>query len=228
MASSIAQIQESLAARAGQTPTGQWIRGGGYNENRFVEGRHPVRTELDAVAPDHPVFLSHVSGHMGVANTRALALAGITASTQAPPGGVISHGQDGEPDGLLKETAQELVKQVLPPYTLEEFKAALAAAGRQMAAEGITSAQDAWAGWIAPEEFRAYQEATTEGMLPQRVWLMVDVERLAVKNQRFDFAFGLHTGFGNDHLRIGAMKLFLDGSLIGRNAHDMRNECAPL
>lgn len=217
-ASSIAQIQESMATRVGQTPIGQWIRGGGYNENRLVERRHPFRGELDAVAPDHPVFLSHVSGHMGVANTRALALAGITDSTQAPPGGAISRGRDGEPDGLLKETAQELVKQVLPPYTLEEVKAALAAAGRQMAAEGITSAQDAWTGWIAPEEFRAYQETNAEGMLPQRVWLMVDVERLAIKNQRFDFAFGLHTGFGDDRLRIGALKLFLDGSLIGRTA----------
>ncbi|MFN3929318.1 MAG: amidohydrolase, partial [Thermoflexus sp.] len=138
--------------------------------------------------------------------------------TPDPPGGRIVRDERGEPTGLLLETAQELIKRVLPPYTLEETKAALAAAGRQMAAEGITSAQDAWAGWIVPEEFRAYQEAVAEGLLPQRVWLMVDVERLAVRDGRFDFAFGLHTGFGSERLRLGAIKIFVDGSLIGRTA----------
>ena len=215
---SIAQVQEKLAERVRQTPAGQWIRGGGYNENLFVEERHPSRAELDAVAPDHPVFLTHVSGHMGVVNTRALALAGITASTPSPAGGEIGYAGDGEPNGLLKENAQELIKRVLPPYTLAETKAALAAAGQQMAAEGITSAQDAWAGWIAPQEFRAYQETSADMVLPQRVWLFADSESLSVKDGRFDFAFGLHTGFGHDRLKIGAMKFFLDGSLIGRTA----------
>ena len=87
-----------------------------------------------------------------------------------------------------------------------------------MAVEGITSAQDAWAGWIAPEEFRAYQEACAAGILPQHIRLMPDSERLAIKDGRFDFAFGLHTGFGDGQLKLGAMKFFLDGSLIGRTA----------
>jgi predicted amidohydrolase YtcJ len=155
---------------------------------------------------------------MGVANSPALALAGITADTPDPPGGALERDLHGQPTGLLKETAQELVKRVLPSYTLDETRRALAAAGRQMAAEGITCAQDAWAGWIAPEEFRAYQAASVDGSLPQRVRLMVDVERLAVKDGRFDFAFGLTTGFGTDRLKLGAIKLFLDGSLIGRTA----------
>ncbi|HBY95082.1 MAG TPA: amidohydrolase [Chloroflexi bacterium] len=199
-------------------PPGRWVRGGGYNENKLAEQRHPTRADLDPVSPEHPVFLSHVSGHMAVANSLALATANITCERADPEGGVIERDEQGEPTGLLKESAQELVKAVLPAYTLAETRAALAAAGRQMAAEGITSAQDAWAGWIAPQEFRAYQEASLEGLLPQRVWLMVDVERLAVKDGRFDFAFGLHTGFGTERLRLGAIKLFLDGSLIGRTA----------
>jgi predicted amidohydrolase YtcJ len=155
---------------------------------------------------------------MGVANTRALELAGVTRDTPDPPGGRVVRDEAGEPTGLLLETAQDLVKRVLPPYTLEEAKSALAAAGRQMASEGITAAQDAWAGWILPEEFRAYLEAVEEGLLPQRVWLMVDVEQLRVRDGRFDFAFGLHTGFGGDRLRLGAVKIFVDGSLIGRTA----------
>jgi len=217
-ATSISDIVSAVATRIRSATPGQWIRGGGYNENKLAERRHPTRADLDPVSPDNPVFLSHISGHMAVANSRALALAGITCDTPDPEGGLIDRDEHGEPTGLLKETAQELIKKVLPPYTLAETKAALAAAGRHMAAEGITSAQDAWAGWIAPEEFRAYQEASAEGLLPQRVRLMVDVEQLTVKEGRFDFAFGLHNGFGNDRLRLGAIKLFLDGSLIGRTA----------
>jgi predicted amidohydrolase YtcJ len=194
------------------------VRGGGYNQNRLAERRHPTRWDLDPVSADTPVWLLHISGHMGVANSAALRLAGVTRDTPDPPGGRVVRREDGEPTGLLLETAQDLVKRVLPPYTLAETKAALAAAGRQMAAEGITAAQDAWAGWIAPEEFRAYQEASEEGLLPQRVWLMVDVEKLAVRDGRLDFGFGLRTGFGTDRLRLGAIKIFTDGSLIGRTA----------
>jgi predicted amidohydrolase YtcJ len=217
-ATTLAEVVAGVAAQTQRLLAGRWIRGGGYNENKLAERRHPTRHDLDPVSPEHPVFLSHISGHMAVANSRALALASITRDTPDPEGGVIERDEHGEPTGLLKETAQELIKRILPPYTLAETKAALAAAGKQMASEGITSAQDAWAGWIAPEEFRAYQEATAEGLLPQRIRLMVDVERLTVKDGRFDFGFGLHTGFGNERLKLGAIKLFLDGSLIGRTA----------
>ncbi len=215
-ATSVAQVVQIVASQVQKTPPGRWIRGGGYNDN--ILGRHPTREDLDPVSPHHPVWLYHVSGHMGVANTQALTLAGISRETPDPPGGHIVRDAAGEPTGLLLETAQDLIKRVLPAYTLEEIKAALAAAGRQMATEGITAVQDAWAGWIAPEEFRAYQEAVEEGLLPQRVWLMVDVEQLHVRDGRFDFAFGLHTGFGGDRLRLGALKIFIDGSLIGRTA----------
>ena len=217
-ASSVAEVVQAVASHVQKTPPGRWIRGGGYNDNLLAERRHPTRHDLDPVSPHHPVWLYHVSGHMGVANTRALELAGITRDTPDPPGGRVVRDEAGEPTGLLLETAQDLVKRALPSYTLEEAKAALAAAGRQMASEGITAAQDAWAGWILPDEFRAYQEAVEEGLLPQRVWLMVDVEQLRVRDGRFDFAFGLHTGFGGDRLRLGAVKLFVDGSLVGRTA----------
>lgn len=223
-ARTIPEVVAAVAAHAAKVPPGHWIRGGGYNENKLAEGCHPTRHDLDPVSPSNPVFLSHISGHIAVVNSQALRLAGVTRYTPNPVGGVIVRDEHGEPTGLLKETAQELAKRVLPAYTLEETKAALAAAGRRMAAEGITSAQDAWAGWIAPEEFRAYQEVTTPGpdgeppLMPQRVRLLVDVERLTVREGRFDFAFGLRTGFGHERLRLGAIKLFLDGSLIGRTA----------
>lgn len=217
-AQTVGEVAKAVAVRAQREPPGKWIRGGGYNDNKLAERRHPNRHDLDPVSPHHPVWLLHISGHMGVANSLALDRAGITRDTPDPPGGRIVRDDNGDPTGVLLETAQDLVKRVLPPYTLQETKAALAAAGQQMASEGITAAQDAWAGWIAPEEFRAYQEAVEEGRLPQRVWLLVDVDRLNVRDDRFDFAFGLHTGFGSDRLKLGAVKIFVDGSLIGRTA----------
>lgn len=220
-AETIREILERVRQRAQETYGDrgrEWIRGGGYNENKLRENRHPTGAELDAVAPGRPVFLSHVSGHMAVASSRALEIAGIAAGTPDPEGGIIERDEHGVPTGLLKETAQELVKRVLPPYSLDQVKAALAAAGQQMASEGITSAQDAWSGWVAPQEFRAYQETSADGSLPQHVRLMPDAESLSTRNGYFDLAFGLHTGFGSNRLKLGAMKFFLDGSLVGRTA----------
>jgi len=172
---------------------------------------------------------------MAVVSSRALAAAHITRETPGPEGGVIERDAHGEPTGLLKETAQELMRQVIPRYSFDAAKRALTAAGRYMAAMGITSAQDAWSGWIMPEEFRAYQETvganpSTASLLRydsaqdespsllQRVRLMHDVESLSISGDRFDFGFGLHSGFGTERLRLGAIKIFLDGSLIGRTA----------
>src|SRR5512146_2147648 len=124
-ARSISEIAGAVATFAQRLAPGRWIRGGGYNENILAEGRHPTRGDLDAVAPEHPVFLAHVSGHMGVANSLALALAGITRDTADPVGGAIARDATGEPTGLLQETAQELIKRILPPYSLAETKAAL-------------------------------------------------------------------------------------------------------
>jgi predicted amidohydrolase YtcJ len=218
-ATSIAQIVQAIAHQAQQTPKGRWIRAWGYNDTKLVERRHPTRADLDPVSQDHPVFLAHISGHICVANSKALQLAGITPETPNPPGGVIERDHDGRPTGVLKEAAGELVKRILPPYTLKEAKEALAAANARFVQEGITAVADAWAGWIVPQEFRAYQEAIAEGRLLVRVTLMPDIESLPVKDGRLDFAWGWHTGFGSDRLRLGAVKIFLDGSLIGRTAY---------
>jgi predicted amidohydrolase YtcJ len=91
------------------------------------------------------------------------------------------------------ETAQDLIKKVLPPFTIDEVKKALAAANDRLLQEGITSVQDAWAGWIAPREFKGYQDAVKEGLLQVRVILMPDVESIKVKDRHFDFGFGIHS-----------------------------------
>lgn len=217
-ATDLGMVVQILSDKARQTPPGEWVRGSNYNQNKLAERRHPSRADLDAASSRHPIFLLHVSGHMAVVNSRALELAGITRNTRDPEGGVIERDASGEPTGLLKENAQALARRAMPPRSLQESIHALATAGRELAALGITSAQDAWAGWMVPAEFRAYQQASAENLLPQRVRLMPDVDALPVKDGRIDFGFGLYSGFGTERLKLGAVKFFLDGSLIGRTA----------
>jgi predicted amidohydrolase YtcJ len=132
---------------------------------------------------------------------------------------VIDRDGSGEPTGLMKETAQRLVTSAIPPVSLDEAKAALGAAGKRFVAEGLTSVQDARAGSLVPHELRAYQEATAEGRLPTRTSLLLDVEALPVgADGHLDFGFGLRSGFGSERLMLGGIKIFLDGSLIGRTA----------
>jgi predicted amidohydrolase YtcJ len=217
-AARVADVVAAVAARVRRTPGGSWVRGRGYNDNKLAELRHPTRGDLDPVSAGHPVWLQHTSGHMGVANGAALRLAGITRDTPDPEGGVIERDERGEPTGVLKETAQRLVTAVIPAPSLAETKAALAAAGRRFVAEGLTSVQDARAGSLVPQELRAYQEASAEGALPTRTSLLLDVEALPVADGRIDWGFGLRSGFGTERLRLGGIKIFLDGSLIGRTA----------
>lgn len=214
----VADVVAAVAARAQTTPDGAWVLGHGYDDNKLAELRHPTRIDLDAVAPAHPVWLQHTSGHMGVASGRALAQAGVTRDTPDPEGGVIERDRAGEPTGVLKEKAQALVRRAVPPAGLDQAKAALAAAGTRFVAEGLTSVQDARAGSLVPQELRAYQEATAEGRLPVRTSLLIDVEALPVVDGRAQLGLGLTSGFGTDRLRLGGVKIFLDGSLIGRTA----------
>ena len=214
----IAEIVAALRARVRTTAAGGWVRGHGYNDNKLAERRHPRRADLDAVSPAHPVWLQHASGHMGVANSIALREAGLTRDTPDPQGGVIERDLAGELTGLLKETAQQLVTRAIPPTTVAQAKAALGAAARRFVAEGLTSVQDALAGRLMPRELEAYQEASRDGLLPVRTSLLLDAERLPVTDGVIDWGFGLHGGFGSERLRLGGIKLFLDGSLIGRTA----------
>lgn len=208
---SIAELQRRVAARVAETPAGVWVLGRGYDDQSLAERRHPTRHDLDAVAPDHPVIITNASGHLGVANSRAIALAGITRDTQPPEGGGIAHDADGEPTGLLLETAQELVARLLPPTTTDDLVAALGQCARAYLATGITSSADASVSdsqWLD-----AFQRAAADGTNPLRTSLMLRESLLPHLA-----AVGFRTGFGNDRLRCGPIKLFIDGSLIGRTA----------
>lgn len=208
---SVAEIARAFAARAAETPPGGWVRGRGYDDNKLDERRHPTRRDLDAAVPDHPAIVVNSSGHMSVVNSRALALAGIGPDTPDPQGGHIVRDAHGEPTGLLQETAQELVLRHIPPPTAADLREALRRCCAAYAAAGITSSQDASS--LTPLEVSTYIDARNAGELTLRTNLMIRDNLLPHLA-----GAGLRGGFGDDRLRIGPIKFFIDGSLIGRTA----------
>lgn len=212
------QVYDAVAERARSQPPGTWIIGSGYDQNKL--GGHPHRDRLDAVAPDHLVWLRHTSAHMSVVGGRLLREIG-----DRPPDGGVVH-----PDtGLLEEAAQQLVRDLRYPLPREQLVQAIAAASEHYRAEGITSCTEAGIGlgWIghSPTEAAAYQDALDSGALGVRVRLMVTgdtIHPIEGAPGALGLDLGLRTGFGDDRLRLGAVKVFADGSLIGRTAamHD--------
>ena len=210
-ARSIEEMVQKIAEKAGETKTGMWIRCWGYDDNKFTERRHPTRWDLDDATAAHPVLLKHVSGHMSVLNSKATKLIGITRNTPDPQGGRVDKDPNtGEPSGLLLETAQDLVQAVVPKYTLDEMCEGLRLASEKAAECGITSIHDPG---IDAEQFKAYQRAFESGCLKTRAYLMIKHESFP----SFESINAL-TDFGDDWLRIGSVKIFADGSLIGRTA----------
>ncbi|MEZ4497855.1 MAG: amidohydrolase family protein [Thermomicrobiales bacterium] len=208
---SIAQIVDLVRAKAASTPDGEWIRARGYDDNKLDEKRHPSRQDLDAAAPNHPVVVVNGSGHMCVANSFALRLAGIDGATPDPQGGHIVHDGNGEPTGLLQETAQRLLDPHIPETTIEDMVDALERISTAYTAAGITSSTTA--GVNSEQEFAAHQLATERGVNRLRTYMMIGQPLLDVVD-----ALGIKTGFGDDMLRVGPAKFFADGSLIGRTA----------
>src|SRR5271157_2941829 len=157
---SISEITQAVAQRAATLPQGQWILGSGWDDSKLAEKRYITRQDLDVVSPNHPVYLKHVSGHLGVANSAALKLANINRDTLDPQGGVIERDTSGEPTGILKDTAMGLVGGILPKDQADiDVRAARLISGK--AAEvGLTTIHDIY---ISPNEIRGYQEAYRRG-----------------------------------------------------------------
>ena len=214
-ADSLPDLREHLAQRAGETPPGEWISGQGWNESRWPEGRMPTRTDLDAVTEEHPVILWRNDMHLAVANTLALQQAGISAETRDPAQGVISRDDSGEPNGILKELAINLVRNVIPPPSEAEAMAALQDGFPLLHRLGLTGVHDfrIMGGADGPPAFRAYQALAAGGKLNLRMWMQVPGELLDEA-----IALGLRTGMGDDVLRVGQIKIFSDGGQGARTA----------
>lgn len=204
------QITTQVREEAAKTPQDHWIRGRGYDDTRLPPKFAIDRYDLDRVSPRHPTCLTRVCGHVMVVNSRALALAGITSETPDPPGGQIDRDANGEPTGVLRETALDLIHNAIPSPTIEEIEASILRAAPGYLSAGITSIHNA--GTEAPE-FTAFQRLRDRGRLPLRAYLMVQPEALDCF-----IGTGLYTGFGDEWLRIGALKIMLDGGIGARTA----------
>jgi len=207
-------LEEALArvaARAAETPAGHWLRGRGWDHSLWEGGAFPTRGDLDRVAPEHPVFLTRKCGHAGWANSRALELGDITAETPDPPGGAIDrHPGTGQPTGILKELAMDLISRLFEDPSIEEavnaIKEGMANAHR-FGLVGIHTMEGATA-------FRAFQQLRNAGELKLRVLMQIPEENLDAAIQA-----GLQSGFGDGRLRIGGVKIFSDGALGAHTAY---------
>jgi len=200
---------ELIAERARSAAPGTWIEGRGWSQDRWPDRAFPTAAQLDAVVPDHPVYLEAQSAHAAWVNSAALRQAGITAETPDPPGGRIGRNASGQPTGVLFEAAMGLVKDRMPgpdaAQMAEHVRAAIARAQRG----GLTGVHD-FDGAVA---FQAYQLLQEQGALNFRI-----VKNLPVELLDHAISLGLRWGFGDDFLRIGGVKMFADGALGPRTA----------
>ena len=221
---SIAEVVGKVAERVRQSPPGAWVLGRGWDESLLAEGRHPNRHDLDPVSPDNPVVIHRVWNKL-VCNSAALAAAGIDRESPDPPAGVLYSGSferdgDGNPTGLFRDRAKELISSHVPPPTEAEMVEAIGIACRAYNALGLTAIADPG---LYPEQIRAYHRAAREGVLTVRsdlllaAWGFGAPETEEGLQERF-VALGVTGGFGDDLLRLGGIKLMPDGGMSDRTA----------
>ena len=201
----IAGIADKVRTQALRLAPGEWLQGMGYRSSALVEKRPPHRRELDAATGSRPAFIDERGGHSRVANSAALAAAGITASTPDPPGGRIGRDDDGTPDGLLQETAMRMVADVQPPPTRRRRSQAILLSQKLLVSRGVTSVGAAVNRGFADDLF-CYERLALDGALRMRVNEFLSWELLEAASH-----LGLRAGFGGDVVRAGPIKVFIDG-----------------
>ncbi len=214
-ATSAEEFVNRMRKQAKKTPKGQWILGGGWDETKWAPTKLPTRELIDSFTPETPVFIDRYDGHMGLANSVALRLAGITAQTPDPPGGVIVRDAQGNPTGALKDAAAELVIKVIPPLTHDQRIAAIKRGLEYAASLGVTSFQemnDEYTDSFA--DIGAYDELLQSGQLTARVYVAA-----SIADWKKEADVGVRHAFGSPWLRMGALKGFADGSLGSRTAY---------
>ncbi|HTM47194.1 MAG TPA: amidohydrolase [Bryobacteraceae bacterium] len=204
---SIADVVEALRAKARATPAGQWVTGRGYDDTLLREKRHPTRRDLDQASTAHPIWITHVSGHLGVANSRALALAGITRETPQPKAGRIHRDPaTGEPDGVFEE-AGGMVTRHIPGRTRSERLEAIAWCGREYLSKGITTAVIAGTTLPVIDDLR---QAQASGALHLRIKALLASGASVPDSPAKAAALG-----SGDQIRVAGVKLLQDGSIQG-------------
>jgi len=215
----IADVVRRVADRVKQARPGAWVEGAGWDEGKLAERRYVTAADLDAVSPDNPVWLEHTTGHYGVANSAALRIAGVERETKDPPAGTIDRDARGNLTGVLKESAQQLVRAKVPPMTREQQKNGIVKLAEDFNREGMTGAKDPG---IGEAKWDLYQEILREGKLTVRVFALWSGGRSADANARLrDRIVTLPhppATVGDGRLISGGVKMFMDGSGGARTA----------
>ena len=216
---SLAEMMELVRARARETPPGHWIIGEGWSEHNFPANQLPTRHDIDPATHQHPVILMRFF-NMDVVNSVALRLAGVDRSTPDPTGGRIERDPDGSPNGILRAAAKLLVRSLMPQPTLPELKQALALGCQEMNRYGITSVIDPG---LYPYEMHAYQSFYQAGGLTVRMNLMPSWHGFREDEQETELdqratGLGIYSGLGDEWLRIGGLKMAIDGGTSSHTA----------
>jgi predicted amidohydrolase YtcJ len=208
---SIAQIQAAIAKRAAETPPGEWVLGFKYDDTKTAERRPLTRQDLDRVAGNHPVAISHRGGHSLYVNSLALEKADINDKTPDPAGGRFDRDAAGKLTGCVRELATGAInRKIIKEYSRADRREGVSIISKMMARTGITSVHDTGG---TPSDLRAYQDAREAGELKVRVYCFIgngSIEKM--------IAAGVRTGLGDEWVRVGGMKLVCDGSISERTA----------
>ena len=208
---SIAAIKDAIRKRAAQTPAGNWVLGFKYDDTKMAEGRPINRRDLDEAAPNNPVYIRHRGGHTAFVNSAALNKADVNDKTANPAGGAYEHGSDGKLTGRVMDNGNAAFAAKIPSTaTRAERRDGVKLITQMLVRSGVTSAHDALGD---PDDLLAYQDAYEAGDLHARVYCLI-----AARHIDSMIRAGIRTGLGNEWVRVGAMKLMLDGSISERTA----------
>lgn len=215
------EIARRVRERAAQLGPGEWVRGGGWDQNLWPGEKFPDHRPLTGASPDRPVWLDRIDGHASWANRKAMEAAGITRSTPDPAGGSIERDARGEPTGVFIDNAQDLVNRVIPAPTRQRTKDSILLALRRCAEGGLTAVHDAG---VSREEVAAFKELADEGRLPLRVYLMLAGSGFVwggggAGPEGFDQTLAEPPLVNyRDRLTLRAVKLMIDGAMGSRGA----------
>lgn len=208
---SIEEVKGLVSDKAAELGEGEWITGYGWSEDFMAELRRPLRADLDEAVPNNPVLITRAGGHSAVANSLALRQAEVTSTTPQPESGVIEHDDNGELNGVIRER-QDIVSRLIPEATNEEVRDSLIAELKRQLSLGITSLTHATGSIEAYPEWE-YIYSQHRGSLPRAA-----VQVRWIDSETMD-AFGKKSGDGDEHLRVGPVKIFVDGGFTGPAAY---------
>jgi predicted amidohydrolase YtcJ len=208
---SVAEIVSLVQAKAAEVGPGNWITGYGWSEDELAEGRRPLVGDLDTAAPGHPVMLTRAGGHSAVFSSTALEIGGVDATTPNPDGGIIERDESGALNGVIRER-QNIIGDLIPKTPLQDLRPSLIDNLQALFAHGITSITDAQ---TTPDMYEVWETAYAEhrGALPRASVQLLIEEPAALA------AYGKRTADGDEHLRIGPLKIFVDGGFTGPAAY---------